>query len=272
MKQPFARPTVWFGLVGLACAARLLAQGPENLSEAQMREFLLNAKVVRYRQVSKGITGTYRLTLNDGTMEHDASFQAIDQNKAREQLSTGITEVNFRDSYKFNIAAFEIAKLLGLGDMMPVTVERKWNGRTGSLSWWLPAKMDEEKRRKDKITPPDVDAFNKQMYRMYVFGELVYDTDRNQGNVVFSEDWRVWMIDFTRAFRMYPDLPHPKLLIMCQRSLFEKMRQLTAADIKQATRYLDSLQISGLLQRRDKIIAHFEKMIAQKGEAAVLYD
>ena len=34
-------------------------------------------------------------------------------------------------------AAFGLAELLGLDDMMPVTVERRWNGKRGALSWWL---------------------------------------------------------------------------------------------------------------------------------------
>jgi hypothetical protein len=266
-------PLIRLVVMGLACAVWLHAQGPENLSEAQMREFLLKGKVVKSVRVSKGITGTYRLTLSDGVLVHDASFQSIDQRKPQEQLSTGVTEFNFRDSYRFNIAAYELAKLLGLADMMPVTVERKWSGDTGSLSWWLPAKLDEEKRRKQDIQPPDRIAYNNQMNKMYVFEQLVYDTDRNQGNIMFSGDWHVWMIDFTRAFRMLPDLPHPSHLVMCQRKLFERLRALTVAEVKLVTKgYLDDMQIRGMMQRRDKIIAYFEKLIAERGESAVLYD
>jgi hypothetical protein len=55
----------------------------------------------------------------------------------RWELASG-TELNFVDSYKFNIAAYQLAELLGLNDMLPVYVERKWHGDTGSLSWWLP--------------------------------------------------------------------------------------------------------------------------------------
>ena len=88
--------------------------------------------------------------------------------------------MNFVDSYKYNIAAYVLAELLGLDDMLPVCVERKWKGDSGSLSWWLPVKMDEMERVKQKIPVQDIDAWNKQMYRIQVFDQLVYDSDPNE--------------------------------------------------------------------------------------------
>jgi len=68
------------------------------------------------------------LTLSDGNLTHDVSFQPIDQITPFFRLENGVTEVNLRDSYHHNIAAFELAKLLGLDNMMPVYVERIWGG------------------------------------------------------------------------------------------------------------------------------------------------
>jgi hypothetical protein len=73
--------------------------------------------------------------------------------------------------------------------MLPVYVERKRQGKTGSLSWWLPVKMDGADRVQKKIDAPDTDNWNKQMYRVCVFDELVYDTDPNLINVLIGEDW-----------------------------------------------------------------------------------
>ncbi len=248
------------------------AQDAETLSEAQKRDFLLNAKVVKSRLESKGLTGTFRLTLSDGSVTHDASFQTIDEFIGALQNEAGKSQVNFKDSYKFNLAAFELAKLLGLGDMMPVTVERRWRGRTGSLSWWLPFVLDEEERQKKKIKAPDETAWAKQINRMYVFSQLVYDTDRNLGNILYAADWHVWMIDFSRAFRTYPDLQNPKVLIQCDRQLWDAVRHMEADDVKRVTkRWLNIIEIQGLMARRDKIVAHFEKLIAEKGERAVIY-
>lgn len=243
-----------------------------QLSEDQMRTFLLNAKVVNGRQVGKGIAGIYRLTLSDGKITHDAAFQSIDEYKQVMKFEDGRVEINFRDSYKYDIGAYELAKLLGLSDMMPVTVPRKWQGQPGALSWWLPVKMDEEERIKRHIEPPDPEAWNRQMHKMRVFAQLVYDTDRNLGNVLISEDWHLWMIDFSRAFRLYSTLENVKNLTRCNRQLMEKLRQLDSKELTENTKgFLTKAEIQAVMGRREKIVAVFDALVAQKGEKEVLY-
>jgi hypothetical protein len=259
-----------FVVLCLAVLFQAAAQEP-NLTEQETKQFLLQAKVINSRHTSKGVTSPWRLTLSDGKLTHDASFQSIDETKMNVEVQ-GRNEPTFRDSYHFNIAAYELAKLLGIGDMMPVYVERRWHGDIGSLSWWVPSKMDEQEREKEKIQPPDPNAWNKQMNKMWVFSELVYDTDRNETNMLITEDWKLWMIDFTRAFRPYPDLLEPQHLQMCDRQLLANLRQLKEADVLEKTKpHLTKTQVKGLMARRDKIVAFFDKRIAQKGESAVLY-
>lgn len=249
----------------------LIAQDEPNLTEDQIREFLLHAKVIQSHQTSKGVTAPWRLTLTDGTLTHDAAFQSIDEFKTRAEFPTR-TEFNFRDSYHFNIAAYELAKLLGLEDMVPVTVPYKWSGDSGSLSWWVPHKLDEQERLKQKLEPPDVNAWNKQLNRMWVFSQLVYDTDRNQTNMLISEDWKLYMIDFSRAFRASRKLEDPHRLVMCDRQLLERLRKLDEHEVLERTKpHLRKSEVKALMARRDKILAHFAKLVTQKGEAAVLY-
>jgi hypothetical protein len=136
----------------LFCIPVVTASDEPTLSKEQIKQFLLTAKVVKSTQSKKGITNPWRLTLTDGTVTHDASFQAIDEHKTNVTLASGKVEMNFVDSYKYNIAAYQLAELLGLDDMLPVYVERSWGGNPGSLSWWLPVKMDEEERHKQNLT------------------------------------------------------------------------------------------------------------------------
>ncbi len=267
------RLTVLIGLTAVVSAILLVGQNVEKLTEEQMRNFLCNARVERGREIGKGITRPYRLTLNDGTITHDGSFQWIDEYKASMEFDNGQKEMNFRDSYKYSIAAYELAKLLGIGDMMPVTVERKWEGKKGALSWWLPAKMDELQRQAKHLDPPNPEAWAKQYHKMLVFSQLVYDTDRNLGNLLISEDWHLWMIDFSRAFRLYTTLQDPKRLTRCDRQLLQKLRQLDAAEVQaKAGKWLNSPEIKGLMARRDRIVAFFDALAAKKGQGAVLYD
>ena len=128
--------------------------------------------------------------------------------------STSGLALNFVDSYKYNIAAYELAALVGMDNMVPVYVERRWNGHLGSLSWWVPdVKMDEAERYKQKLKAPDTDSWNNQMYRIRVFDQLVSDSDPNLTNVLITNDWKLWRIDFTRAFRLNKDPAHPQDLI-----------------------------------------------------------
>ena len=180
--------------------------------------------------------------------------------------------MNFVDSYKYNIAAYALAELVGMDEMLPVYVERSWKGNPGSLSWWLPVKMDEADRVKQKIQPPDPDAWNNQMYKIRVFDQLVYDDDPNLTNVLIGPDFKIYRVDFSRAFRLYKDLRDSKDLVRCDRQLFEKLKALDANQVSEKTKhYLSKDEVKAVMARRDKIVAQFQQMITEKGEKEVLY-
>jgi hypothetical protein len=247
-----------------------------DLSVSEIKAFLKNAKITRVRNTDKGVTAPRRVTLNNGTLTHDAVFQAIDDRQTVARLSGGAraaqTELNFVDSYKYNIAAYEIATLLGLDHMMPVYVERRWNGQIGSISWFVPALMDESERLKKKIQPPSPALWNQQMYRMRVFSSLVRDTDRNLTNVLITPEWKVMMIDFSRAFRLQPELMHLADLNKIDRNLLTKLEALNRDDIKKvANDFVTKNELDALFQRRDLLVAHFKKLIAELGGDKVLY-
>jgi len=261
----------------LACVitpAAASAADESTLTKDQIKQFLQTAEVIKSKPSSKGVTHPWRLTLSDGTITHDASFQAIDEHKAENKFENGRVEVNFADSYKYNIAAYQLAELIAMDDMLPVYVERKWDGKTGSLSWWLPVKMDDADRVEKKIEVPDAykDKWNRQMAKIRVFDQLVYDTDPNLTNVLIGEDWTLWRIDFSRAFRSSKDLQAPKDLVKCDRQLFERLKALKADELTEKTkRYLTKTEVNAVMARRDKIVARFQRLIAEKGENEVLY-
>ena len=258
-------------LVGLPLPLAMAADDT-TLTKEQIKEFLLTAKIVSAKDSSKGITHPVRLTLSDGKMTHDASYQGINEHKTSAQMASGRVELNFVDSYKYNIAAYSLAEMLGIDDMLPVYVERKYKGDPGSLSWWLPVKMDEAERVKQKIIAPDADAWNNQMHRIRVFDQLVYDNDPNLTNVLIGEDWRIWRIDFTRSFRTYKDLRNPNDLVRCDRQLLEKLKTLDGNQLAEKTKhYLTKDEVKAVMARRDKIVARFQQLVSEKGEAAVLY-
>lgn len=245
----------------------------DNLTEEQQADFLLHANVIASRHTGKGITSPWRLTLSDGKITHEASFQSIDQQQPEMKFPDGHTEFNFKDSYHFDIAGYELAKLVGMDNMVPVTVEREWKGRRGAVSWWVPdIAMDEGDRQAKGATAPDPTAWNQQMYKIRVFDELVFDTDPNLTNVLITKDWKIWRIDFSRAFRTSKKLRNPENLVMCDKNLLAKLKALNEDDLLAATKgQLSKGEAKAVMARRDVIVATFEKMVAQKGESAVLY-
>src|SRR5512145_2496861 len=87
--------------------------------------FLRGAKVLNSRALGKGVTAAKQLTLSDGTATHRAVFKTIDklQRGASSFPGVGVLLIDYEDSYRFEIAAYELDKLLGF-ELVPPTVER----------------------------------------------------------------------------------------------------------------------------------------------------
>ena len=237
-----------------------------------MEQFLRDAKVVALKANSKGVTHPQRATLDDGVRKHDASVSTVNEFKASFDGPRG-KEANFRDYWGYNIAGYEVAKMLEI-NMVPPYVSRKVGGSSGSLSWWVPdVMMDEAQRHDRKIEPPDMGAWHREICVARVFNQLICNVDDNRGNFLITKDWKLWMIDFTRSFRKQRTVSYPKLLTQCDRKLLAKLRALNKSDLKDKLKsYLEGSEIDAMLARRDQIVRIFESAIKEKGEADVLFD
>lgn len=270
------KPSIAVAALVICVSASYAAAQETGLTPDQQREFLLTAKIVSSRPIGRGITGALRLTLSDGSLTHDAAFQSIDQRTsaaARQRMEKRAGELNFVDSYMYNLAAYEISRLLAVDDMMPVTVERRWQGKAGSLSWWVDdVLMDEAEREKTGVKPPRPLDFHRQRMKMTVFAELVGDVDRNQGNIIYLKDWRHVMIDFTRAFRLHRELRFPEALTSIDRGLWERLQGLKLDALRRTTdRYLTLEESAALMRRSEVLVQHYTRLISERGEKAVLY-
>jgi hypothetical protein len=266
----------WFAVALTMGSA--VADARQSLSVEGQLAFLNSAKILSSRPIGRGTTGALRLTLSDGSLTHDASFQKIDQQNTMENLRQGkkiAGELRFVDSYRYNIAAWELARLLQLAEMVPPTVERSYGGQRGALSWWVDGVvMDEEERERIGASPPDggIQDLIKQRMIMHVFTELVRDMDRNKGNVLYTNDWRLIMLDFTRAFRLEPELRRPENVSRCSRELLSRLRTLAKEDVARAVgRQLTGDEINAMMKRRDRIVQRFDELVATRGEAMVLF-
>jgi hypothetical protein len=276
--QPLAEPSASPQAPGAnpqtpAAPAQARVEAQPRLTPEQMHAFLTTAKIIRERDSGKGVTDTVRATLSDGTLTHDAQFQTVDE--ARAIFEAGAkSEINFKDTYRYNIAGYRLAQLVGL-QTVPMSAERRYKGKDSAVTWWIDDVMFDEGGRqalKGKMMGPDPARTQKQLYVMYAWDELIQNRDRNQGNLQWTRDWTLWLIDHTRAFRTGDELLKPERLVRCERSFFEGLKQLTEQSLTQAMKgILRQEEIRPILRRRDVIVQHFEKLIAERGEDAVLY-
>ena len=234
-------------------------------SDSEIEQFLRTAKVLKTRGTSKGITGSLRATLSDGTRTHDAQIQMIDEHKPTFDAG-GATEFNFRDSWEYNVAAYRLDRMIGM-NLIPVSIARRFETKQAAFTWWIDdVMMDEGARLKGNIQPPRPQEWNEYMQMVRVFDQLIYNVDRNVGNLLIDKNWRAWAIDHTRAFRTHTTLKNPAQVTRCDRQMLASMKALTKLSLKKELGdYLNDAEIAGILARRDLIV----DIIDKAGPAAV---
>jgi len=244
----------------------------KDLTREQMEHFLQTAQIVATRPIELGITHTQRVTLSDGEIYHDAHVQTIDIYKAEYRSKEGV-EKNFSDSYKYNIAAYRLDKLMDLG-IVPACVYRVVDGKPAAVDWWVDSVQFDEAGRRDKsVDPPDLNYWGLQLNDMRDFDQLIYNVDRNQGNLLIDKDWKVWAIDHSRSFRINPTLRNPENLRRISGKLLQGLKTLNEQNCEAVLLpYISKEAIHTMLQRRDLLVSFFENQITQKGPDVVLTD
>ncbi len=254
---------------------------PQEIAQrAQWEEFLLTADIVKYEPIGTGVTKPWRLYLKKGDIEKTAAWKDVD-----ETLGDGAS-----DRWKHEIAAYRLDKLIGL-NMVPPYVEREFRGKKGTLSLWANFKYSLIEIVDKGIKLPD--SALKQYYEMgYIYRlwcSLIANDDPTQENILFTEDWRMILIDHSRAFRSNREYTKrivfgingikkrqadgkPFLILRVPRVLLDKIKALDFAGIKQAVGpYLTNKEIESIIARKQLVLDEIAAMIKQYGEDKVLY-
>jgi len=269
------------------CLAAILATAsvqftPEEIAQREKWEdFLGTAEIVKYDLVGEGVTKPWRLYLKKGDVEKRAVWKNID-----ERLIGG-----GRDSWKYEIAAYRIDKLIGL-NMVPPVVEREFRGKKGCLSLWADDQISLLAVMEKGIRIPE-SAYRHYEDMGYVYRlwcSLIANDDPTQENIRYTvKDWRMILIDHSRAFRSDKKYTknlvfgvngikkaqadgRPFLILRVPRALLERIKALDAAALKAVVGpYLTDKEIDSVIARKQLIVDEVAEMIRQYGEAKVLY-
>lgn len=242
-------------------------------TDAEIMEFLRTAEISETSKIPVGVTEPRKALLEmDGIRAH-ATFKDVDETEERVRLSDGTYVQQLRDFYKFEYAGYQVALLLGL-DNVPPTVIRRHGRNDGSLQMWVENSMTDLERREQGLRPPVQLEWMFQVQTMYLFDNLIGNVDRNQGDIVIDSDWKLWMIDHSRAFQFRFKMRYMDQVLYCERGFWEKLQALNEDQIREAVGdALTGREIDGMLERRDIILAHIQKLIEERGgEDFVIYE
>jgi len=271
------RACVTFGLIWISLSFPSFLQAQFTAEELSQRvaleRYLLKAKITGHKRIGEGVTKPRLLQL-----ELDGKIL-----KGCWKNPTG-SDRGYREDWEYEIAAYNLDKYLKV-NMVPPTVERRFRGRSGSLQLWIPDLTSELKIRKGGLSVPEEyrDHLDKMLCLARAFDSLIGNIDRTQQNQNYTPDWRLILIDHSRAFR-YKQFYIEQLLYgkngMRKGLLFDRLPRIFVDRVrtldepllrKIAGPYLNGDEIRGVLKRKILLLQEIDELIAERGESAVLY-
>ena len=238
----------------------------DRMSRQAKEAFLKKASVVSIKEVGEGVTRPLKVVLDDGTTRMKAIFKNVDlRMKTPTKFGTETVD-EYTDSYKYEIAAYELDKLIGL-NMLPVTVERKIEGKRGSLMEWIEDVMPHYGHGNP---PPDMAKVRDQVQTFWLFDYLIYNVDRHVQNVMIRSGWVPALIDHSMTFTTFERPFRP--LYRFPREIIDRLRALDKRPVKKALgRYIKRHQLEALMRRREIILEMVDREVAERGEGEVFF-
>jgi hypothetical protein len=255
---------------------RLVWRGPDEtelpfLSPVEVSAFLRDAKTVKVdRKRLGGVTKPQKLLIENGKVRARAVFRSLHREAENATWETGVFTEFLRDSWKSEIAAYELALLLGI-DRVPPTVPWRLKNVDGSLQLWIEnARAGWHTHEAEQ--PADPHLWQRHLDSVRVFDALIANIDRHPANLLVDASGRVWWIDHTRAFGRERELVEGAAIERCERRLWNAIRTADPAAIASTLEpYMSEREIDALLQRREKLIEHLQTRIEKEGEEGVLF-
>jgi hypothetical protein len=225
--------------------------GNETRIEAQ----LASAQVARMEDIGTGVTKPRRAYLTPAEPVGSLVWKVLPPS----------VRGGYWESYKSEIAAYELDKLLGM-HMVPPAVERTIDGETGAAVMWIEGPRSV---KQNGGVVPSGEIWGKSVRRMILFDDLICNRDRNAGNILIGAPGELILIDHSRAF--IPDKGLPTRIERVDADLWERITALTPADLTRVLGpWIDRKAVDAMLDRRRRMITDVDKLVKKKGRAFVI--
>ena len=209
------------------------ARSAANATRADQEYFLMTAKIVHSEPVP-GVEGATRVTLSNGPITGQALVRTIDAYQYR--------WATIRDSYRYNVAAYRLGKMLGLA-AVPVTVQREVDGRMASVTMW-----------------PDKSSALDENADLVAFRQLVYAPINDRSNLPAT----LSSADYTQAFALCDELPDPRDLSPLSPDFRYRLQELDRHELSnQLGALLSKKEIEFLWERRHELLEHSGNVVAR---------
>lgn len=234
----------------------------EEFDLDELENYLKTAKVVSIEiKESVGRTAPWEVTLDDGKTQRRGRFKYVRRSRPH----------HLPDSYHYEIAAYQLTKLLGV-QMIPPVVEREIDNTMGSLQMYVEGcfRLSDQKRK--GLEPPDQEIFMNTLHELSVLENLTYCVRDKKDILVKEKTWHVCRVDFSEAFSPEIALIPDSEIMCCSKILFKGLSDLSDDAIQsKLSRHLNSEEINALLIRRTLILEKLKSLIAERGEEKVLF-
>ncbi len=263
MRLPLVTTILLASLASASPQAAAQRMGIEWPDRGAIEHFLREAKITERKKLGEGITNPEKVTLALDGVFGNAIFKKVDKD---------------HDSWRNEVAAYELDKVLGLG-MVPPTVPRSVKGRKGCLQLWVTGTVMANFEGEFK----DVEKWHEQVSVMWLFDDLIANIDRHLKNAMVSPDHQLLLIDNSKTFRYQKTLlndlngagtgTHAKFWNVAYddaresyetrypASLIEKLRRVSEDEIEKAIKPYIFGQNRGLvLERRELILRRIDEL------------
>jgi hypothetical protein len=236
-------------LSGFAAMCRADAGSSQSRDERlEIERFLQNSDIIEIQEDKElGTTDPWIVILRDGKTERRAMFKHV--NRCRPNFMP--------DCYKYELAAYELSKLLDL-EIVPPAVPRTVKGTPGSLQIMVEGCISLQNYQQIHVV--DHERFQCQMLDILVFDNLVYwqtgRDDVNEDILYHQDDGRICRVDFAKAFdTVHELLGEEREVKQCSQALYAALSGLEDDSIlENLAVYLNDDELSALLTRKQLLI------------------